>query len=260
MKKKWRQFIDAKKFVRKLNLSSTTEWRKFCKLGKKPDDIPSHPHIIYKKEWKDWRDFLGTKNTATQKRIYRSFESARKFVHLLGLESTNKWRDYGTSGKKPDDIPSHPHIIYKNKGWVSWGDWLGTKKIATHKIKFRVYDDAKKSVHSFNIKSQRQWNEFRKSKKLPKDIPSSPQRTYKNNGWIGWGDWLGTGNLATKIRYTEYLSWKEAKLLYRKIAKDNKINSREDWRKYVKIHNLPKGLPTYPEFYTKERVWKMIQK
>jgi len=29
-------------------------------------------------------------------------------------------------GKKPDDIPDVPNQGYKNKGWVSWPDWLGT--------------------------------------------------------------------------------------------------------------------------------------
>jgi hypothetical protein len=29
------------------------------------------------------------------------------------------------SGKKPDDIPDRPDIVYANSGWKGWADWLG---------------------------------------------------------------------------------------------------------------------------------------
>jgi hypothetical protein len=41
------------------------------------------------------------------------------------LKSANEYRAYCKSGNKPDDIPTHPHIIYADSGWISWGDWLG---------------------------------------------------------------------------------------------------------------------------------------
>ena len=28
---------------------------------------------------------------------------------------------------------------------------------------------------------------------LPKDIPVNAYQTYFDDGWEGWGDWLGTG-------------------------------------------------------------------
>ena len=29
------------------------------------------------------------------------------------------------AGKLPDDIPNWPYGIYKNKGWISYLDWIG---------------------------------------------------------------------------------------------------------------------------------------
>ena len=29
-------------------------------------------------------------------------------------------------GLRPDDIPSDPGRVYKDKGWAGWADWLGT--------------------------------------------------------------------------------------------------------------------------------------
>jgi hypothetical protein len=39
-KKKFLQFEPAREFVRSLQLESIDEWDEYCKLGKKPDDIP----------------------------------------------------------------------------------------------------------------------------------------------------------------------------------------------------------------------------
>ena len=41
---------------------------------------------------------------------------------------------------------------------------------------------------------------FTRSGKLPKDIPTFPNQTYENKGWISWGDFLGTGYVALKYR------------------------------------------------------------
>jgi len=51
-------FFDAKKFVKKLNLKSLSEWQMYSKT-KRPLNIPGHPDNIYKKQWKGWYDFSG---------------------------------------------------------------------------------------------------------------------------------------------------------------------------------------------------------
>jgi len=65
---------------------------------------------------------------------YRSFKKAKQFARELNLLSYSEWKQFCWFGKKPHDIPITPHHIYKNKGWTSWGDFLGTGIIATYKI------------------------------------------------------------------------------------------------------------------------------
>jgi hypothetical protein len=55
--------------------------------------------------------------------------------------------------------------------------------------------DARQFVHTLGLKSQAEWAKYRKSGRKPSDIPSNPNRTYKNE-WQGFGDWLGTGTIA----------------------------------------------------------------
>ena len=79
-------------------------------------------------------------------RQYKSFEEAREFVRGLGLKAYSDWKSYSQSGEKPKDIPSNPTRDYKDQGWVSWSDWLGTA--------YMPFEKAKQSVENLNLQSQ----------------------------------------------------------------------------------------------------------
>src|SRR5262249_41947289 len=120
----WRSFAKAKAFVQDLGLKSETQWRAYCRSGRKPDDIPAAADRIYAESgWINWGDWLGT---GRGKVNWRSFEDARTFVQSLGIKSETEWREYRRSGQKPDDIPVNPDRAYAESGWIDWGDWLGT--------------------------------------------------------------------------------------------------------------------------------------
>ena len=46
----YRSFQDAREFARKQKLKSNPDWRKYCKSGNKPNDIPTNPEKTFKKE------------------------------------------------------------------------------------------------------------------------------------------------------------------------------------------------------------------
>ncbi len=247
MKKEFRNFNDARKFVRKLNLKGNKEWRTYCKSGNKPDDIPSNPEKTFKNEWIDWGDFLGTGNVASQKKKFRTFLDAKKFVRKLNLKTDKEWVRYTTSGNKPADIPSSPITTYKSKGWKDMGDWLGTGSLSNQKRVFQSFEDARKFAQTLNLNGQSDWAKYRKSGNRPDNIPSDPSRTYKNKGWIDWGDWLGTGNTAPQDRI--YQSFEDA----RKFAHALKLKSGADWERYCKSGNKPETIPNAPRStYKKE--------
>ena len=43
---------------------------------------------------------------------------------LRELEARQAWEAYVKSGRKPDDIPARPDLVYANE-WRGWVDWLG---------------------------------------------------------------------------------------------------------------------------------------
>ena len=187
-KREYLSYEEAKKIVHKLRLKSVKEWYKYCKSGKKTDNISRNAYRTYKDEWVSWSDFLGTDTIATNNRIYLSFEDAKKFVSLLGLNSIT-WRDF-CEFDKPDNIPASPDRVYKNKGWISWSDFLSTGKVPNQKRVFCSFGKARRFVRKLKLKSYKEWCIYRKSDKRPSNIPSNPNRTYSKK-WISWTDFLG---------------------------------------------------------------------
>ena len=190
----WMPFNEARKYVWNLKLSKQSEWRAFCNSGKRPLNIPSNPDKYYKDEWLSIQDWIGT-DPGFSGYKYLSYEQSKKIIHKLKLKSQKDWTKYVKSKKKPDNIPSAPRRYYLKTGWVSWGEWLGTGKVADNYKKYRPFEEARQYIQSLNIKTQKEWNAYAKTGgNKPIDIPYKPQRTYKEN-WKSWGDWLGTGRI-----------------------------------------------------------------
>ena len=203
----FRPFEEAREFVHSLGLRNMKEWTKYCngdlpEKGTRPVDIPSNPGKNYKDNgWINLGDWLGTGTVAPRFRSYRSFKQARNFVHHLGLRNREEWLKYckgdlSEKGLKPDDIPSNPNVVYKDQGWLGFGDWLGTGSVATFWQKFRSFNDARKFVHSLGLKGSKEWRKYCRGQlpskgSLPRDIPSTPQKVYQESGWTSWGDWVG---------------------------------------------------------------------
>ena len=259
----YRPFQQARKSVHAFRLKSTPEWKKFCKgelpeKGILPKDIPSNPNLVYKDQgWMSWPDWFGTFTSARGK--FRTFKRARKFVRGLGLKGQSEWNQYCTGelpekDRLPRDIPSNPNAAYKNQGWKNMGDWLGTFSIASRLREYRPFRESRKLVHGLALRSHAEWKKYCKEGKLPQDIPVAPDRKYKDEGWVNWGDWLGTGIVATHLR--PYRTFKQARSFVHSLG----LTSSPEWRKYCKGDlpkkgTLPKDIPSDPHHLYKGKGW-----
>src|SRR5262249_45910794 len=144
----------------------------------------------------DWGDWLGTHTVATRSRQYWPFEKARSYVRDLGLKWFKGCLPYCKSGKKPDGILANPNKEKANKGWGGGGDFLGTGRIADRERVYRPFEQARKFARRQGLRNGAEWTAFKRSGKLPSDIPAAPWQTYKDKGWVSMGDWLGTGTVA----------------------------------------------------------------
>jgi hypothetical protein len=238
----WRPFKEAREWVRGLGLGGHSDWLHYCAgrlAGKppKPVDIPSSPGAVYNgKGWISLGDWLGTGATATFLRTYRPFNEARAWVHQLALRGESEWRDFcrgrlDNKPRKPSDIPSVPASVYRETGWISWGDWCGTGAVSHQLRTYRPFAEARAWVHGLGLRNGSEWKEFcagRLAGKPPKpaDIPTKPRATYKDEGWISLGDWLGTGVIAPQLR--TYRPFAEARSWVRGLG----LRSWAEWQDY----------------------------
>ncbi len=76
---------------------------------------------------------------------------------------------------------------------------------------------------------------------------------YKNKGWTGVGDWLGTNTKATHLR--EYLPFNRARNFVRKLN----LKGRDDWKAYcngkLELDPLPDNIPKAPWIVYKDNGW-----
>lgn len=187
---------------------------------------------------------------------WRPFEEARQFVRKLKLNSGKEWKIWIQNPKKPKDIPSTPQKVYRNKGWTSWGDWLGNGVVAFKLRQYRSFKEARSFIRSLKFKNYEEFKKWTQSGEKPEDISTTPYLTYKNKGWVNWSDFLGTENINTKT--IQFRSFQEA----RTFARSLKIAGKAEWEDWaigkVNIPGVPprpKDIPKSPSKYYKEEGW-----
>jgi hypothetical protein len=125
--KKYVSYSECQKFIRSLNISSSREWYEFYKNHKDIQQImPLNISTVYKKEFTSWTDFLNSsKKSVDIKREALSYDELLKYVikNLNFIKSSRYWKNY-IRQNKIKGIPINPQVVYKNKGWTNWKDFL----------------------------------------------------------------------------------------------------------------------------------------
>lgn len=249
--KRGNNFLDydeAVNFVGKLELQSYNEWKEYCILGDKPSNIPSQPSTFYEnKGWIDIYNWLGTERPeyiVRKDNIFLNYHEASSFIKKLNLTSYLEWLEFKKNGILPSTIPANPERFYKDKGWIDIYDWLGINTPSTNDKKggsFLNYQEAETFVRSLNLSSSREWVGYIKSGMKPSNIPSKPDRVYKDKGWEGYQKWLGSNNVSNTKR--EWLSYNEA----REIVINEGVVSHSTWKEYLRSGKRPLNVPAKPE-------------
>lgn len=105
------------------------------------------------------------------------------------------------------------------------------------KRKWRKFVEARAWARGQCLRSEKQWRELYRKNELPIDIPSNPAYAYRDQ-WKSWGDFLGTGYIASQNR--RYRSFGEA----RKWAHAQRLKSYTEWLSLAAEKRLPEDIPT----------------
>jgi hypothetical protein len=71
-------------------------------------------------------------------------------------------------------------MTYRDNGWVSWPDWLGNGK----RYDMLPFAAGRAYVRKLELRNRPEWREWSRSGQRPSNIPSNPQKMYRNDGWI----------------------------------------------------------------------------
>lgn len=163
----------------------------------------------------------------TKKNTYPSYEKAKLIVQENELKNIDEYR----ASYKELELPAAPDRYYKEKGWISWPDFFGRKKVS-----YPTYEKAKRIVQESGIKGK---DDYKSSSKVL-GLPSNPNIYYEKKGWTNWYDFLGK-------KESSYPTYEEAK----RIVQENGIKSIKQYNSSYKELELP----SVPGVYYKENGW-----
>ena len=210
-------FKQALVYARSLKLKGRKEWRVWSMGDVREANIPSNPHRTYKHDgWQGDGHWLGTGKLVGGKLAFRPFKKALLHARSLKLKSQTEWKDWTKTGARPANMPSNPDQTYKHDGWQGYGHWLGTGTVAPQDKQFLPFKEALQYARSLKLKGVDEWQDWAKSGVRPANMPSTPHKIYKHDGWQGYGHWLGTGTVAPQDK--QFLQFKTA-LLYARTLK-----------------------------------------
>ena len=261
IKEEYLPFLEAREYIRSLNLKNMQEWKKYKSYKNKESielKIPLDPHIFYKNDgWIDYYNWIGEKKhkkTNIKVSDYITFENAKKFAQELNLKTVADWKKYckgefPSLPKLPINIPTQPEQVYSRQGWKNYKDFLFKG--------FLSFEDAKNFVINLNLKDRKEWvkyckGEFNNLENKPNNIPRDPELRYRKD-WINWEDWLKG---STEKIYAEWCSFEEA----RQFAQSLNLSGQVEWKKYCKneldnYNKKPANIPASPDVVYKEN-WK----
>ena len=97
--------------------------------------------------------WLGTGKKRNHGKDFMEFKDALKFVRSLDINSWEEWQDWSSSGDRPNNLPSHPDIYYKEKGWKGARYWYTSLSVGdtvsacdSENIKLKILENIKLKI------------------------------------------------------------------------------------------------------------------
>lgn len=164
----------------------------------------------YKKEKKQINKRLETPvKTFVPKRPRRKVESkylpyaeARALIapeNFASIKEYTAWWEVN----KPAGVPKRPDRVYKDFKWTAYlnKEIDDRFKKKDYRSMYLTYEEARRYARQLGIENAKQWDDFCKAGKNPKNIPRYPHLIYQYRKddpewgkWFSWEDWLGNLN------------------------------------------------------------------
>lgn len=176
--KLYQDYQTAKRVASQANFKNARAYKLFCKTI--DERLPKVPEQFYAKAWQGWADFLNI----NEKSYYATYQQAQQATRALAISSS---LEYFAKRKEFDEkLPPSPIKFYA-KEWLSWYDFLGTKKEDT--LLYPDYASAQKAAQQFQFSSASDYQ--KRAKQCDVRLPCKPKEKYAD-AWQGWAHFLTT--------------------------------------------------------------------
>jgi hypothetical protein len=106
---------------------------------------------------------------------------------------------------------------------------------------FLPFEQAKLYIHRLGFERTTQLTEWKQQGSRPSFIPSNPDKTYKDSGWMDWHDWIGF----------DFLPFTKARTYIRRLQ----LKNRKEYTNWLVSGQRPKFIPALPEQAYKHTGW-----
>ncbi len=165
-----------------------------------------------------------------RKDIYRSIMDAKQSVIRLGITSRD---EYVLRHKEDPMLPGSPPAVYAKCGWTNWKDFIPRPP------RTLSYNEASRVVQEHQII---RYADFKKWYRNIPGMPSHPDETYLNHGWINWKVFTG------RQSYSFYPDYEQAKAATRRLGAKTR-------KEYTDLRHQDKRLPALPNVIYKKNGW-----
>ena len=175
----------------------TTQPAKQSRPSSQPPSTQGNPQsgysgVVWRPNLKSWVIEVRKKYGGTSKDLKTAVEKHNAVCRDHGwLDRIHAWRGKAVADSKrpisrPDSKRPRPQVTPGGKGPLQTPG------------RFLPFKDAAVIVQSLGLSGKVEWKEWCRNGLRPHNLPSAPDEKYREEGWIGWSHWLGTGNQQRK--------------------------------------------------------------
>lgn len=216
---------------------------KIKELERVPLDVWPEKETFWVNFFKETNNLTNTAEPGkggSEKKFTITYKEASKRAQELDIKTRKEWIGY--TGDR-NGVPISPNKVFQDNGWIDWNHFLrGNKK------RYWCFNRSKKYVKTLSLKNVKEWSKFCVSGDKPFEIPSAPDKYYKE--WISWDDFLNVKNIKSYKKINP-LNFEDLK----KLVKELGLKNRREWREYCNSNKRDSLISSHPELCYKEE-WK----
>mmetsp|Transcript_28689 Transcript_28689/g.80770 ORF Transcript_28689/g.80770 Transcript_28689/m.80770 type:complete len:223 (+) Transcript_28689:417-1085(+) len=110
----------------------------------------------------------------------------------------------------------------------------------------RSFEEARDHVWRLGLRGKEEWWEWERSGQRPRDIPSHPDRVYRDE-WESWDDWLGVGKGGQHVE--DFLGFEDAREYVRGLS----LKNLKEWMLWSGSGKRPANIPWAPDHTYKDQ-------